>query len=331
MNRFAIRPGWKVLLADLGIAPAALLRQARLPADLFRHAEASLSSDEYFRLWQALHDRSGESMLAIRLLETMSVEMFDPPIFAALCSPNLEVAARRLSQFKRLIGPMRLEVNMRPDAMALKLDFLARDAVAPDLLIALELGFFVQLARIATRTRVTALSVTAPRDLPEPERYAAFLGAVPTRGESIGLRFSLADAQRPFVTENEAMWAVFSAELRRRLSGLSAGAGLSERVRAALLDMIPSGLSSADDVASKLAVSRRTLQRRLEQEGTSFKMLLAGVREQLARHYISHSDLPYNQIAFLLGYQDPNSFFRAFHAWTGMTPDAARVQALAMH
>jgi AraC-like DNA-binding protein len=119
--------------------------------------------------------------------------------------------------------------------------------------------------------------------------------------------------------------------LRRRLSGLSAGAGLSERVRAALLDMIPSGLSSADDVADKLAVSRRTLQRRLEQGGTRFKTLLASVREQLARHYIVHSDLPYNQISFLLGYQDPNSFFRAFHAWAGMTPDAARALSQVMH
>jgi AraC-like DNA-binding protein len=328
MNRFAIRPGWNVLLADLGVAPAALLRQARLPADLFRQTEASLPSREFFRLWQALDDLSGESALAIRLLETMSVEMFDPPIFAALCSPNLEVAARRLSQFKPLIGPMRLEVAMRPDAMTLTLDFLERDADAPDLLIALEVGFFVQLARIATRTRVTALSVTAPRDLPEPARFAAFLGATPMRGPSISLRFSLADAHRPFVTENEAMWAVFSPELRRRLAGVSAGAELSERVRAALLELIPSGLSSADDVARKLAVSRRTLQRRLEQEGTSFKAQLAGVREQLARHYIGHSDLPYNQISFLLGYQDPNSFFRAFHAWTGMTPDAARAQAL---
>ncbi|WP_249746111.1 helix-turn-helix domain-containing protein [Burkholderia sp. LAS2] len=71
-------------------------------------------------------------------------------------------------------------------------------------------------------------------------------------------------------------------------------------------------------------MSKRTLQRRLGDEGANVKTPLAEVREKLAWHYLDRSDLPYSQIAFLLGYQDPNSFFRAFNEWTGITPDAAR-------
>ncbi|WP_323121278.1 AraC family transcriptional regulator [Burkholderia alba] len=326
MNRFAIGSSWKILLTDMGIAPGELLRRAQLPSDLFVQADASLSSREYFGLWQALEDLAGGSALPVRILESLSVEMFDPPIFAALCSPNLEVAARRVSQFKPLIGPMRLDVETGADAMTLSIAFLEQDAAVPDLLVALELGFFVQLARIATRTRMTARAATTPRDVPGRDAYAGFLGVMPTRGDALSVTFSLTDARRPFVTENNAMWTVFDPELRRRLASLSAQASMTERVRAVLLELIPSGLSSADDVAAKLIVTRRTLQRRLAQEHTRFKTVLAEVREALARHYISHTNLPHSQISFLLGYQDPNSFFRAFHAWTGMTPDAARAR-----
>ncbi|MGH8778511.1 AraC family transcriptional regulator ligand-binding domain-containing protein [Paraburkholderia sp.] len=327
MNRFAIMPGWKILLIDIGIAPDAVLRRAQLPADLFAQNDASLASREYFRLCQAVEDLGGGSKLATRILEKMSVEAFDPAIFAALCSPNLEVATRRISEFKPLIGPMRLDVETGADALTLKIDFLDREAVVPGSVVAIELGFFVQLARIATRARINARSVTTPDDLPHLDGYADFLGVTPRRGDSITISFSLADARRPFVTENDAMWQVFKPELRRRLAHLSSKATMSERVRAALLESIPSGQSSADDVARKLIVTKRTLQRRLEQENVSFKAILADVREQLARHYVSNSHLPYSQISFLLGYRDPNSFFRAFNAWTGMTPDTARDRA----
>lgn len=71
-------------------------------------------------------------------------------------------------------------------------------------------------------------------------------------------------------------------------------------------------------------MSRRTLQRRLEDEGESFRSLSNGTREKLARHYLKHSTLTSGEIAFLLGFEEPNSFFRAFHEWTGQTPEAAR-------
>ncbi|MDI9690396.1 AraC family transcriptional regulator, partial [Burkholderia cenocepacia] len=73
----------------------------------------------------------------------------------------------------------------------------------------------------------------------------------------------LQDARRPFVTANHAMWQIFEPDLRRRLDALSAEAGIVQRVRAALLELIPGGLATTDGVARTLAISKRTLQRRL--------------------------------------------------------------------
>ncbi|KHK59526.1 AraC family transcriptional regulator [Burkholderia sp. A9] len=327
MNRFAISAGWQVVMADLGVATDDLLRRAQLPADLFARSKCELTTRAYFGLWHALEDLVDTPALPLRLLDLVSVEAFDPPLFAALCSPNLDVAIRRISQFKPLIGPLRLHVKHDADALVLSIDFLERDVPPPATLIAAELGFFVKLARIGTRTGLPARAVTLPRDLTPHHGYRTFFGVTPQYGDAPSVSVALHDARRPFVTANDAMWQIFEPDLRRRLDALSAEAGMAERVRAALLELIPGGVGTVDDAARTLAVSTRTLQRRLGNEGTSFKAILAEVRERLAWHYLGRSDLPYSQIAFLLGYQDSNSFFRAFNDWTGMTPDAARSRA----
>jgi AraC-like DNA-binding protein len=136
--------------------------------------------------------------------------------------------------------------------------------------------------------------------------------------------FSAADARLPFLSPNPAMWDFFEPELRKRLEDLKRDASFRERVRACLVEMLASGTYSKEAVAAKLAVSSRTLGRRLRAENTTFQQVLDELREELALHYLSNSDYTSGQIAFLLGYEEPNSFFRAFRAWTGQTPEVAR-------
>lgn len=98
-----------------------------------------------------------------------------------------------------------------------------------------------------------------------------------------------------------------------------------ERVRSALLELLPAGESTVNAVARVLAVSARTLQRRLTAERTTFQAVLNETREALARHYLSTSRLPTAEISFLLGYEDVTSFQRAFRSWTGETPRRVRL------
>jgi AraC-like DNA-binding protein len=62
------------------------------------------------------------------------------------------------------------------------------------------------------------------------------------------------------------------------------------------------------------------LQRRLTDEGVTFQQLMEGARRELAQHYLLHSSLELSETAYLLGYEDANSFFRAFHHWVGTSP-----------
>jgi AraC-like DNA-binding protein len=82
-------------------------------------------------------------------------------------------------------------------------------------------------------------------------------------------------------------------------------------------------------VARESRLSKRTLQRRLTEHGITFRELMEEARRELARHYLLHSALELNETAHLLGDEDANSFFRAFHEWEGTTPGQWRSLHLA--
>ena len=116
----------------------------------------------------------------------------------------------------------------------------------------------------------------------------------------------------------------FEPELKKRLDELELDSSFRDRVHSSLLELLPAGGSSIEIVADKLGISKRTLQRRLKDESTSFQDVLNQTREELARYYLQNSSLSGGEISHLLGFDDPNSFFRAFQIWTGTTPKSFR-------
>lgn len=322
-DRFTLDPGIRALLHDLGLSVSRVLRQAQLPAGVFLSGSPSLSTVEYYRFWDAVESEGDDPDLAVRIGRSLSVEVFNPPIFAALASPDLHTAAERIAKFKPLIGPVILDVTC--GRRSLKVAFHWPDGPPPPrLLVASELAFWVALARIGTRHEVYATAATMRRPYEGSEEVMAYFGTSIRKGALDTVTFATEDAARPFVTEDESMWSFFEPELRRRLSDLSASATTADRVRAALHETLPAGDSSINAVANQLILSPRTLQRQLQAEGTSYQAMLTDTREKLARRYLHDQTLTTAQIAYLLAYDDANSFYRAFRKWTGVTPDTAR-------
>ncbi len=174
-DRFILDPSIRALLRDLGIPAGRLLRRAQLPAGLFRGRPVALAPEEYFRFWAALDAEGQDPSLAVAIGQAISVEMFSPPLFAALCSPNLEVAARRIATYKPLIGPM--GVNITQDSTGLTVTYRwPAGMTPPQLLATTELVFWVALARIATRHHARPVRVTAPQLPPDPDTAAGYFG-----------------------------------------------------------------------------------------------------------------------------------------------------------
>ncbi|WP_066910403.1 AraC family transcriptional regulator [Millisia brevis] len=326
-GRFTVDPAMRAFIADLRLSARAVLRSADLPDDLFTREPVELSPDEYYRLWSALDRESGDRRLAVDVGAAISVETFSPPILAALSSPNLAVAARRVADFKPLIGPLRLDLAETADDLVITYHWPDRSE-PPELLATSELVFWTALARIGTRRRIRPAGVTVPRMPSDRVALEEYFGARLTGGDAYAIGFRAADIRAPFLTESETMWRILAPELRRRLADVEAADRVSQQVRAVLVETLAAGDSSMGTIAARLAVSPRTLQRQLRDEGRTYSSVLAATREELARTYLHRDGLRTAEIAYLLGYDDTTSFYRAFRGWTGTTPESVRAEAL---
>ena len=102
------------------------------------------------------------------------------------------------------------------------------------------------------------------------------------------------------------------------------------RVRDLLRAALPTNLS-IDDVARHIHLSTRTLHRRLEEEGSSFRRIKEATRRDIAYARLTKTAQPIADLAADLGYADTSTFYRAFVAWSGMSPEQFRAQLAARH
>lgn len=326
-HTYSLDTTWRVLFKDLGIDAANVLRRAGLPDDLLQNANARLPVTDYYRLWGGIEAETQDPGLPIRICEAARSETFSPPFFAALCSPNLLVAGQRIAKFKPLVAPIKLDVVEHENTVSVEFLWLDDPVPKPATLVMMELMISVAVARIGTRERVAPVEVMTNNPIDANGRCEEYLGTKITCGPTNKVTFRKEDALKPFLTSNAGLWEAFEPGLRQRLNDLEANTSTVCRVKAVLLEGLPSGRTSIDTVASRLAMSKRTLQRRIEAEGFSYQDVLMQTRRSLAQHYLGNTSLPVPEISFLLGYEEPNSFYRAFRAWTGTTPEQFTARA----
>ncbi|AMP15757.1 AraC family transcriptional regulator [Collimonas pratensis] len=318
-------------MQDAGLETSPVLRRAQLPGDLFARQNVRLDSENFFKLWEAI-DAEAKSIdpdlpAPLQIAQVMSSDWFDPELFAALCSPNMGGALDRIAKYVKLIAPMVIRIERTMVHTTVTIGFLDGTKPPPSVFLAFKLVFFVQLARLATRSHVQPLRVSWPSSpslKADSLIYKSYFGISVTNSPLATLVFATADVERPFLTENHKMWLFFEPSLRQRLADLDRTAGMLERVRSTLLETLPAGEASMQAVSRKLAVSPRTLQRRLQDEGTTFQQTLDSLRDSLAHHYLRNTEMSSAEISFLLGFEDANSFARAFQVWTGKTPQTVR-------
>ncbi|MFZ5475414.1 MAG: AraC family transcriptional regulator ligand-binding domain-containing protein [Myxococcota bacterium] len=314
---------WRLALHDLGLDRRAILRRAGLSPATFDGEGTRIPVDDVYRLWAIVTEEANEPELALKLGLIANTEHFDPAFFAAMCSPDMNTAARRLADFKRVVGAWRLDVDVTDRGTTIGFRSKHRPDVPSTMGLA-ELVFQVAFIRRATRRHVRPLAVAAPHGLSDTSAYDVWFGVPLGEAALPSVIFSREDAARPFLTHDDGMWATFEPSLRRRMADTESGATTRQRVEQALLELLPSGRTSMEDMARELAMSHRTLQRRLADEQTTWVEVLNDTRERLARHYLASTAMSPAEVSFLLGFQDPNSLFRAFHRWTSSTPEVWR-------
>lgn len=321
---YKITPFLTQACKTLGFGPARVLARAGLSVDYLAHEGRGLDAAAWFAVLEALITEAGSPDGAMELGRALATGPLHPALIAFSASPDIRTGLQRVAIFKPLIAPVALAIEEQGGVFSITLTDAEQATGLPPATAIMEVSYFLELLRIFATEQITPQSVTLPAQVRVTDAFRRFAGCEIFFGEVAGIALHGADASLPIVSADTAVYRAIEQELKARLTSLSGAVGMADRVRREIRNMLPSGRVSAEAVAGRLRVSTRSLQRKLKDEGASFQAILDETRAALALIYLRDRKLSTEETSFLLAYRDPNSFYRAFSDWTGMTPAEAR-------
>jgi AraC-like DNA-binding protein len=320
-NRFRVPRALVRRLEDLGLRPLVVLRQAGLPMGLFDQEKILLTTEELFSLYRGISEVSRDPAIGLKLGTEERIERYDPISIAAVYARSFRDALQRMARYKQLTCPEEIRIAERGDECAVQFLWLLADENEPALLVDVCFAWVVGIGRRGTGRLVNPKRVELQRTEAHRKMYEKhFQCPVKFEARQNALVFDKADVERPFVTHNADLLAILAPQLEAELTEQLAQKSVSEQVIGILKRLLAGQRPGLEAVAGELRLSARTLQRRLTGEHATFQQLMVDARRELARHYLLNSSLELNETAYLLGYEDANSFFRAFHYWEGTSP-----------
>lgn len=277
------------------------------------------------RRWRALLEAAASHLddpaLGLRLGAGITPAHLGPLGYVLLASSTVPAALERYLRYQRLVhdvSPVRhylvggqLVLEWGPASGAIGL--LANQC---------GLAALVQFARLMTGVDVRPLAVhfvePQPADLGP---YAALFGC-PVRFGQDATRVCLPASllELPLRHPDPALAAMLEQQVQAHHAALPDSSPFERALRLAIAAQLLQGEPGLDRVAARLHVSGRTLRRRLEQHGGSFRAALDDTRKRLAQDYLDDAGLSLPEVALLLGYSEQSAFNRAFLRWTGQTP-----------
>ncbi len=296
-----------------------------------------------------LHDPNARYPYAgVRKLWRLAVEQTDDPCFglvaarfwhpsnfhglgfAWMASTNLKEAMERAIRYFRIVttDPEQLRLIEHRDSYVFIVDASKVLHRGLDQEYDFFLALLVNMCRSSCGLALKIERVTMERSAPRcASRFNDFFGTqVEFSAAQNAVFFSKADLERPLPTANVEL-ALANEQIVQRYLARIDRSDIVIRVKTLLIRELPSGQVTEEAIAKDLNMSQRTLQRKLREEGTTYKELLDETRRDLAAKYIQVSNVSINEITYLLGFSEPSNFSRAFKRWTGVSPSVYRQSA----
>lgn len=319
-DRIKIPPGFWTGLHQLGIAASDVACKARLPLAII--TEPVVTTAQYFAIWQAYSDLVGDTANAIIKLATVfEASQYPPSVLATYHARDYRDALYRMARYKQLCPPESLRIAENKEYCTIDLGWLNTDQSGPSMLVGITLAFLLELGRRGTGQPLTAQCVKFTHEMGDIKSLEAFFGCRIQIGATCNqLTLHRSDLLRPFVSYNEELLEILTPALDQSLYEQQSSRSITETVKWIMKRSLTAGRPDIQTIANELGMSQRTLQRRLAEENTSFKHLLTKSRQEKAREYLADPSLDIKEVAFLIGYEDQNSFYRAFRFWEDDTP-----------
>lgn len=315
--------------ARRGHDPEALCRSAGVSLSTLRDRDARIPYALAERLGERAAELTADPNFGLHLAQDVGdTSIYDAGLLMLMASASVRVALERMDRHQRYWGDgPRCVLAAVPRGLAVRYSLegtsaLARRHTDECALAEITIGLrFLSGATIVPRA--VRFRHAAPSDV--TEHTALF--AAPLEFDAPHTELVLDDAALDLELRhaNEAYCAIFREQVERVLASLPAPGRVSDEVRAAAHAALTAGDCTVEGTARVLGLSTRTLQRRLQEEGTSFTELVDALRKELAMEHLDRgASIP--EIAWLLGYADPTAFQHAFRRWTDRSPESMRAE-----
>jgi AraC-like DNA-binding protein len=313
---------WTGCFAMFGLAPDAVLRHARLPASLYLQEKAWISTAEFFALMRAVEQLSDFTLPGLQMAKKLKPAILPTHLIASTYARDLRDCLARQARFARLSIPQRMNVADDGIECVVTFDWLYPQPDEPAMLTDAAFSKNVEVARLCTGREIRPLRVELKRADDGSGTHAAYFGCPVIFGaKRNALVYASADLDLPFPGHNPDLLAMLEPQLVAALAAVEAQQSISDQVKAVIKRQLASGRPELADIARELGMSERTLQRRITEQGRNYRQLLAEARQELVRQLLRDcSQIETSEIAVLTGYEDTNSFYRAFRSWEGTTP-----------
>jgi AraC-like DNA-binding protein len=326
-DRFRITPAWARRLTEEKIDVAALLRRAGLPANLFQPEKAYVTTAEIFALWRGIAEMSPDPGFGLKLGTELRFERSHPVSIAGVCSRSFGDALHRLARYKQLTCPEEIRVQRKAGETSVQFFFVEATEPQPEIMVDLGLSWIFSVGQRGSDGEIAPLRL----ELTRPAKHRGLLEKhfgcrVRFNADRDALVFRSSDLDRPFVTRNDELLAVIGSHLETELKSRKTSANVEEQVKGALRRTLAGRRPLLHEIAKELGMGARTLQRRLTDAGITFQQIVEETRRELARHYLKQRVVELNETGFLLGFEDGNSFYRAFQQWEGASPGEWRAR-----
>jgi len=311
---------WKYLESE-GINPKPLYKKVGINPELLCDPNARIGVGKVDKLWQQVTKIVVDPCFTVKMAEFWHPSQIGALGYAWLASSTLRRAFKRTERYIHVVSEkLDLELSDTPAGLKIQVN-LDDSAFSLPQQHDLVLTVLMHMCRFNFGDELVASQVTMVH--PEPECSDRFVDYFRTEiqfdADQSSLTIARADVDKLLPSANKQIALMHDEMLMKYLIDIKQG-DLVQQVKSIILENLPDGTVSEKLIAEQLNLSERSLQRRLQENQTTFRLTLENVREMVAKQYIKNPMNRMSDITFLLGFSEQSAFSRAFKKWTGKSP-----------
>ncbi|MFD3003630.1 AraC family transcriptional regulator [Pontibacter toksunensis] len=306
----------------------AICQQIGLNQRLVQDVNARISVELVQELWNASIAATGDPDLALHVAEIINPTAMGTIAYVMMNAATLHESLQKLCKYQDIVcGAIQTSLEVQGQQAIVKLQVVSpalrhpRNAVDSELVI--YKNAFSALVGQPVQFKQVLFAYPKPASIKEHERV--FSGAELVFDAAFsGLVLDLAYLKLPVVTANPELNQLFEKYADEYLQKLHEPKTIQERVQREIARLLKGEEPGINTVSRNLAMSVRSLQSKLKEEGVTYQALLDEVRKEIAVKHLQDNQNTISDIAYLLGFAEPSVFSRSFKKWTGMPPAVYR-------